>query len=29
MPSQPLRRNLLGEKTDSGGVAARPCKAGD
>src|SRR5262245_20860173 len=27
--SQPLRRNLLGEKTDPGGVAARPGKAGD
>src|SRR5262245_20995424 len=27
--SQPFRRNLLGEKTDPGGVAARPGKAGD
>src|SRR5262245_54275880 len=27
--SQPLRRNLLGEKTDPGGVAARPGKARD
>src|SRR5262245_65577499 len=27
--SQPFRRNLLGKKTDPGGVAARPGKAGD
>src|SRR5262245_21198820 len=27
--SQPLRRNLLGEKTDPGGVAVRPGKTGD
>src|SRR5262245_10781600 len=27
--SQPLRRNLLAEKSDPGGVAARPGKAGD
>src|SRR5262249_61812262 len=27
--SQPFRRNLLGEKTDPGGVATRPGKAGD
>ena len=27
--SQPLRRNLLGEKTDPGVSAARPGKAGD
>src|SRR5262249_60333306 len=27
--SQPLRRNLSGEKIDAGRVAARPCKAGD
>src|SRR5262245_21150781 len=27
--SQPLRRNLLGEKSDPGGVAVRPGKTGD